>query len=106
MANNNIELNIAFHPGETLEEKIKEMNISLSDFAKTSNVPECILTDIINGDASVSTDIAIALENVTEIPARMWIKMQHAYDNYILSQEKETYMERISRLTRRYASVL
>ena len=106
MENKTITMDIAFHPGETLEEKLQEMNLSVSEFANKSNLPQCIVEDIISGDASVTPDIAIVLEKSTKIPAHMWIKMQHAYDNYVLSQTKPSYLSHISNLMRRYAAVL
>ena len=47
-----IKLDIAFHPGEMLEEKLQEMAMPVNSFAEQSKVPESIVRDIIHGDAS------------------------------------------------------
>jgi len=107
MANNTyIQTDVSFHPGEDLEEKLQEMQMSVEDFAKASKVPLNIVEDIINGEASISADIAIAFEQVTGIPATMWIKMQHHYDDYILSQKRSSYLERLLNLSHNVAAVL
>ena len=98
-----IKLDIAFHPGEMLEEKLQEMAMPVNSFAEQSKVPESIVRDIIHGDASISSDIAIAFEEVTKIPARLWINMQHAYDDYILAKQRPSYLTRIARLAQRAA---
>lgn len=108
MANsgNTVTLDIAFHPGETLKEKLEEMSMSVHDFAETSKVPEVMIQDIINGDVSVSSEIAIAFEQVTQIPAHMWIKMQHSYDDYFLAKKRSTYMDRLITIARSKIAVL
>lgn len=94
---------ICYHPGEMLQEKLQEENMSVSDFAAQSKVPEDIVRDILNGDASISSDIAIAFEQVTRIPAHLWINLQHSYDDYILKKERPSYLTRIARLANRAA---
>lgn len=75
---------IFFHPGEELKDKLDEMGMSVEEFAKQSTIPESVVRCVINGEVSVTADIACAFEQVTKIPARFWIRMQHNYDNYIL----------------------
>ena len=94
---------ICYHPGEMLQEKLQEENMSVGDFVTRSQVPADIVRDIINGDASISSDIAIAFEQVTHIPAHLWINLQHSYDDYILKQQRPSYLSRILRLANRAA---
>lgn len=102
MANNTtyITTDISFHPGEDLEEKLQEMEMSVKEFAEKSQVPEYMVQNIINGEESISADIAIAFENVTGIPAKMWIRSQHHYDDYILTHKRVSYLERLLKLPR------
>ena len=108
MANNTdyITTDISFHPGEELEEKLQEMGMTIREFAERSQVPECIVQGIINGEESISADMAIAFETVTGIPAKMWIRSQHHYDEYILSQKRSSYLERLLGMSHRVAAVL
>lgn len=102
---NYITTDISFHPGEDLAEKLQEMEMSIKEFSEKSRVPEDIVQAIINGERSITLNIAIAFETVTGIPAKMWIRSQHHYDEYILSQEKESYLESFFKKTRRIAAV-
>lgn len=95
-----ITTDISFHPGEDLAEKLQEMDMSIKDFAEKSHVSEDIVQGIIDGDKSITLDIAIAFEAVTGIPAKMWIRSQYHYDEYILSQKRTSYMERLESLFR------
>lgn len=108
MANNTdyITTDISFHPGEDLEEKLQEMEMSVKEFAEKSQVPECIVQGIINGEESISADMAIAFETVTGIPAKMWIRSQHHYDEYILTQKRSSYLERLLGISHRVAAIL
>lgn len=82
------------------------MEMSVKEFAEKSQVPEYIVQSIINGEESISADIAIAFEAVTGIPAKMWIRSQHHYDEYILAHKRVSYLERLLKLPRRVAAVL
>lgn len=95
-----------YHPGEYLEEGLEERNMSIEECAEQSRIPEQIIRDIISGNASVTADIAIALENTLGMQASMWLKLQHAYDDYILSKKRTSYLERLLSLSRKTAAVL
>lgn len=96
-----------FHPGEDLEEKLQEMGMDVSTFSRLANLPESIVRDIMKGEASITADVAIAFEEVTQIPAYMWLRAQHDYDEYIVSQKrKSSYITALQRLTRRAAAAV
>ena len=95
-----------FHPGEYLEEGLDEKQMSVEECAKLTQIPVPVIRDIIAGDASVTADIAIALENVLGMQASMWIKLQHAYDDYILKNKRTSYIDRLINFSRRTAAVL
>lgn len=96
-----------FHPGEDLDEKLQEMKMGIDEFSQLCHLPERIVRDIINGEASITADIALAFEDVTQIPASMWLRAQHDYDEYIVSKKrKSSYIAALQRFTRRAAAVL
>src|SRR5574344_2135139 len=68
------------HPGETLAEKLEEMGMSIKEFAIRTSKPEKTIIAIIKGDSSITSDMSVAFENVTKIPAKFWIKLQSLYD--------------------------
>lgn len=74
---------IVFHPGETLKEKLEEMGISPKEFALSTGKPEKTIIAIINGDSSITPDMAIQFEKVTRIPANFWLNSQLSYDEHL-----------------------
>ena len=96
---------VYFHPGDTLKEKLEEMHLSTEQFAEQTELPSSLVDAIIAGTYSVSADIALAFEQTTKIPAAYWLKVQHAYDNYMLSSNASDYKARLQKL-RRVAAVL
>ena len=101
---------VSFHPGRTLNAKLAEMNLSSADFAHRTDIPEFIIDSVIDGNTSVTADMALAFEQETKIPARFWLNTQHAYDEYVLNQQPSDYHQRILLLqksfTNKVASVL
>lgn len=77
------------HPGEVLDEKIKEMGMSIKEFALRATKPEKTIIAVINGCSSITTEMAVAFESVTKIPASFWLKNQQLYDEYIVRKKKE-----------------
>jgi addiction module HigA family antidote len=72
------------HPGVTLGAKIQELQIGVKDFAVHANLPESVISAIVNGKASITADLAVALEKATNIPAHFWLARQKNYDDYQL----------------------
>lgn len=82
-------LPIEFHPGVTLSEKLKELGMSVKEFAVRTSKPDKTIFAIINGKSSVTSDMAVAFESVTKIPAHFWLNMQRGYDEYVARQRRE-----------------
>ncbi len=80
---------VEFHPGITLSEKLKEMGMSVKEFAVRTSKPEKTIFAVIGGKSSVTSDMAVAFESVTKIPAYFWLNMQRGYDEYIARQKRE-----------------
>lgn len=79
----------ACHPGETLKEKLDEMDMTIKEFATRTGKPEQAVIDIIDGKCSISTEMALLTEMVTWIPAHFWLAKQRQYDLYNLRKEKK-----------------
>lgn len=101
-----IKLDIEFHPGETLEEKLQEMNMTVETFAEQTHLDVKYIKDVITCEASITPETSVAFEMVTKIPAYLWLRMQHDYDNYVLRQKKESWTEKFFMFSRRTAAVL
>ncbi len=80
---------MAFHPGVTLSEKLKEMGMSVKEFAVRTSKPEKTIFAVISGKSSVTSDMAVAFESVTKIPAHFWLDIQRRYDEHVARQKRE-----------------
>ena len=78
----NMEAVVFFHPGEFLDEKIQEMQISEKDFAAISGISENKIKLINACKADVDEPTAIALEKATKIPTHFWLKLQEDFNIY------------------------
>ncbi len=81
------------HPGETLVEKLEEMEMGPKEFALRTGKPEKTITAILKGDSSITPDMAVQFENVTKIPAHFWMNHQRGYDEYIAREKRQAVIE-------------
>lgn len=69
------------HPGEMLlEEFLKPLNISQTDFAKRIGVSYPRLNELIHGKRGVTPDTALRLAQVLRMPADFWLGLQQDWD--------------------------
>ncbi len=79
-----------FKPGETLLETLQYIGMSQSELARRTGRPVKTISEIINGKAAITTDTALQLERVLEIPAHFWNNLEQNYREY-LSRIQETH---------------
>ncbi len=93
---------IVFHPGETLAEKLEEMEMGPKEFAIRTGKPEKTISAVLKGDSSITPDMAIQFENVTKIPAGFWMDHQKSYDEYIARERQQSSIEAASEWARSF----
>ena len=71
---------IAFHPGQYVEELIEDYNVTQKEFAERLGISEIKLYKLVNGEESISNDIARKLAKITNISIITWLNPQNAYD--------------------------
>ena len=71
---------IAFHPGQYVEELIEDYNVTQKEFADRLGISEMKLGKLVNGEESISNDIAENLAKLTNISMQAWLNLQNAYD--------------------------
>lgn len=81
------------HPGSTLEEKLEELGMGPKEFAIKSGKPEQTITAILKGKSSITPDMAVKFESVTQIPAHFWMNSQKNYDEYIARLNQESVID-------------
>jgi HTH-type transcriptional regulator / antitoxin HigA len=89
MATNQFTPTIVFHPAETLREKLAEMGMSIKEFALRSGKPEKTIIAVLNEESSLTPEMAVLFENVTQIPASFWINKQARYNEYVARKKRE-----------------
>ena len=85
---------IAFHPGETLAEKLGELKMGPKEFAVRTGKPEKTIIAIMKGDSSITPEMAVLFESVLKIPANFWIKRQYSFDEYKAREKRSIAIER------------
>ena len=81
------------HPGETLTEKLDEMEMGPKEFALRTGKPEKTIIAVLKGESSITPDMAVQFENVTKIPANFWMNHQRGYDEYIAREKRRTVIQ-------------
>lgn len=84
------------HPGETLAEKLEEMNMGPKEFAIRTGKPEKTITAILKEESGVTPDMAVIFENVLKIPARFWLNSQRTYDEYKAREKRQNVLRAAS----------
>lgn len=90
---NEFHTDIAFHPGETLAEKLEELKMGPKEFAIRTGKPEKTIIAILKGDSSITPEMAVLFESVLKIPASFWIKRQYSYDEYKAREKRALAIE-------------
>lgn len=93
---------VVFHPGETLSEKLEEMGMGPKEFALRTGKPEKTITNILNGDSSITPDMAVQFEVVTKIPAHFWMNHQKSYDEYQARVKRQSVIEEATEWARQF----
>ena len=69
------------HPGEIIREQIiKALGLTVTSAAEILGVRRATLSDVTNGKASVSAEMALRLEKAFGVSMDLLLKMQAGYD--------------------------
>lgn len=78
---------MAFHPGYYLSEIIESMGISQAEFATRMGTTPKTLSQLINGKANISKDLAKKLSIMLGTGVEVWQNLQNTYDKKIIEIE-------------------
>ena len=93
---------ISFHPGKTLNNKLNEMGMGVKEFSERTGKPEKTIFAVLNGDSSVTSDMAIIFEKVTGIPAHFLLAKQKNYDEFLARKKQEELMASASAWAKKF----
>ncbi|MCZ2149040.1 MAG: HigA family addiction module antidote protein [Bryobacterales bacterium] len=68
------------HPGEVLQDLLKESGLSINALALALRVPANRIGGIVKGQRGITADTALRLARYFGTSAQMWINLQSKYD--------------------------
>src|ERR1035438_3546314 len=68
------------HPGSFLRDELEALGMSARKFADHIHVPHNAVTGIMNGERSISAQMAIRLGKAFDTTPRYWLNLQAIYD--------------------------
>jgi HTH-type transcriptional regulator/antitoxin HigA len=74
----------AIPPGETLRERLAEINLSQTELAARAGLSTKHVSQIMQGVAPITLETAIALDRITGIPASFWNRREADYREALL----------------------
>jgi len=66
-------------PGEMLEEALEERGMTGAELARRTGISPKHISQLVNGHVALSMDMALELERVLGIPARLWNSLEFNY---------------------------
>lgn len=85
---NKIEPDYITAPGDSLKEIIKESRMTQEDIARRLGITPKNLSNIVNNKANITSELALKLEYVLDVPAKFWNNLTKNYEEF---QEKEKH---------------
>lgn len=85
----------AIHPGEVLAEEMGKLGMSASELGRILHVPTNRITQIINGQRSITADTALRLGQWLGTGPELWLNLQKAYELRLAEQETGEEIRRI-----------
>ena len=74
---------IAFHPGQYIGELIEDYQLTQKEFAEKLEVSPKTISKLVDGEESISNDLAQKLEKLTNISMKTWLNLQASYDRKV-----------------------
>jgi antitoxin HigA-1 len=91
---------IAIHPGEQLAEELHEMGISAAELARNLGVPTNRVTQILNGQRSITGDTALRLAHYFGTTPEFWLNLQTLYELRVAREKSGSAIRKLPRRRR------
>ncbi len=89
----------AIHPGEHLAEQLQALNMSAAELARKLKVPTNRITEILNGQRSVTGDTALRLGHFFGTSPEFWLNLQKLYELRLAEKKSGEIIKSLPRLT-------
>ena len=77
---------MAVHPGMMIKPELDERGISQKAFAKMLGTQASHLSEVLNGKRALTTELAMKIEHVIGLPAKLLLSAQTQYELELASQ--------------------
>jgi addiction module HigA family antidote len=77
----------AIHPGEHLAEELETLDMSAAELARELDVPTNRVTQILNGERSITGDTALRLAHFFGTSPEFWLNLQSLYELRVAQQK-------------------
>ena len=79
------------HPGEVIRELcVDPLGLSVTDVAKALGISRKTLSNILNGHAGISPEMAVRLSIAFNTSSESWLNQQLQYDLWFAEKERKT----------------
>jgi len=68
------------HPGEILDDELKEIGLSAAELARTLGVPANRISQIVAGRRAITADTALRLARYFGTSPDLWVNLQKTYE--------------------------
>ncbi len=87
------------HPGEVLRDGVlTDSDITVTEFAKRLGITRVALSNVLNGKAGISANMAIRLAAALGGSAESWLHMQANYDLWHAEKSLKREVSKIERM--------
>jgi antitoxin HigA-1 len=83
------------HPGEILNDELRELGISAAELARLIHVPANRVSQILSGKRNITADTALRLGRWFGTGPHLWLNLQQAYDLDLARQQLGEELEAI-----------
>lgn len=91
----------AIHPGEHLAEQLAALDMSAAELGRQLKVPANRITEILNGQRSITGDTALRLGHFFGTAPQFWLNLQTLYDLRLAEQKAGGTIKELPTLGRR-----
>ncbi len=78
------------HPGRIVRGAIEDLEVSVTAAAKALHVSRPTLSNLVNGHASVSPEMAVRLSKAIGSTPGFWLRLQTNYDLALVERRADT----------------
>ncbi len=90
----------AIHPGEHLAEQLQALDMSAAELARRLKVPTNRITEILNGQRSVTGDTALRLGHFFGTSPEFWLNLQKIFELRLAEKKSGETIRTLPRLSK------